>query len=64
MREQGALRGVVTTERSDVAQLLKEFGRSADGGRALVDEVTCRTAYEVPPPGGESLAIWRSTTSA
>jgi carbamoyl-phosphate synthase small subunit len=49
LRERGALRGVVTSERSDVAALTAEL---ADfplmAGRALVDEVTSAAAYEVP----------------
>ncbi|HYL04969.1 MAG TPA: glutamine-hydrolyzing carbamoyl-phosphate synthase small subunit [Thermoanaerobaculia bacterium] len=49
LRERGALRGVVTSERSDAAALTAEL---ADfplmAGRALVDEVTTAAAYEVP----------------
>ncbi len=49
LRERGALRGVVTSERSDTAALTAEL---ADfplmAGRALVDEVTTTAAYEVP----------------
>jgi carbamoyl-phosphate synthase small subunit len=49
LRERGALRGVVTSERSDVAALVAEL---ADfplmAGRALVDEVTAAAAYAVP----------------
>jgi len=49
LRERGALRGVVTSERSDAAALTAEL---ADfplmTGRALVDEVTTAAAYEVP----------------
>jgi carbamoyl-phosphate synthase small subunit len=41
LREHGALRGVVTTERSDVAGLLAELADFPPmAGRALVDEVT------------------------
>jgi carbamoyl-phosphate synthase small subunit len=52
LRERGALRGVVTSERSEAASLIAEL---ADfplmTGRALVDEVTTATAYEVPAEG-------------
>ena len=50
LREHGALRGVVTTERSDVAQLraeLSEFPSMA--GRRLVDEVTCGAEHTLAP---------------
>jgi carbamoyl-phosphate synthase small subunit len=54
LRERGALRGVVTSERSDAAALTAEL---ADfplmAGRALVDEVTTAAAYEVPAGGTE-----------
>jgi len=52
VRQKGALRGVVTSERSDAAGLLAEvrdFPTMA--GKALVDEVTCTEAYEVPSQG-------------
>jgi carbamoyl-phosphate synthase small subunit len=48
LREHGALRGVLTSERSEVSALvaeLKDFPTMA--GRALVDEVTCEAPYEV-----------------
>jgi carbamoyl-phosphate synthase small subunit len=52
LRERGALRGVVTSERSDAAPLTAEL---ADfplmTGRALVDEVTTAAAYEVLAAG-------------
>jgi carbamoyl-phosphate synthase small subunit len=52
LRERGALRGVVTSERSDAAALTAEL---ADfplmTGRALVDEVTTPAAYEVAAAG-------------
>ena len=52
VRDQGALRGVVTTERSEVDALLKDVRQFPPmTGRALVDEVTCRTAYEMPSTG-------------
>ena len=52
LRDRGALRGVVTSERSDAAALTAEL---ADfplmTGRALVDEVTTAAAYEVAAEG-------------
>ncbi|HXU45840.1 MAG TPA: glutamine-hydrolyzing carbamoyl-phosphate synthase small subunit [Thermoanaerobaculia bacterium] len=52
LRERGALRGVVTSERSDVSGLLAEVRDSpAMTGRALVEEVTCDRPYEVLPAG-------------
>jgi carbamoyl-phosphate synthase small subunit len=54
LRERGALRGVLTTERSDIAGLraeLEDFPPMT--GRALVDEVTVEGAYEVPAAGPE-----------
>ncbi len=57
VREKGALRGVVTSERSDVAQLVKEVREFPPmAGRALVDEVTCRTPYQVPSSGRTEIA--------
>ena len=49
LREKGAMRGVVTTERSEVAALLAEL-RDFPGmaGRALVDEVGCREPWTWP----------------
>ena len=53
VRERGALRGVLTTERSDVPALLQEVQEFPTmTGRALVDEVTCEAPYEVAPPAG------------
>jgi len=53
VREHGALRGVLTTERSDVSALVAEL---ADfplmAGKALVDDVTCARAWEMAPPEG------------
>ncbi len=52
LRQHGALRGVLTSERADVAALAAEardFPSMA--GRALVDDVTCAAAYEVPAEG-------------
>lgn len=53
VREQGALRGVLTSERSDVGALLAEVkDHPPMAGRALVDEVTCEAPYVVEPPEG------------
>jgi len=54
LRERGALRGVLTTERSDVSALRAELDDYPPmTGRALVDEVTVETAWEMPAAGGE-----------
>src|SRR5215210_816463 len=54
LRERGALRGVLTTERSDVDTLRAELADFPTmTGRALVDEVTCASAYEMEPVGEE-----------
>ncbi|HEX2165030.1 MAG TPA: glutamine-hydrolyzing carbamoyl-phosphate synthase small subunit [Thermoanaerobaculia bacterium] len=54
LREHGALRGVLTTERSEVAALAAELADFPSmAGRALVHEVGCRAAYEVPAVGEE-----------
>ena len=53
LRERGALRGVVTAERSDVAGLAAELADFPPmEGRALVDEVTCEARHEVAVPNG------------
>jgi len=53
VRQQGAMRGVLTSERSDVETLVAELRAfPAMTGRALVDEVTCDAAYEIHPEGG------------
>ena len=53
LRERGALRGVLTTERSDVAALAAELADFPTmAGRALVDEVTCAARYEIAGGGG------------
>ncbi|MBV8201297.1 MAG: glutamine-hydrolyzing carbamoyl-phosphate synthase small subunit [Acidobacteria bacterium] len=53
LRERGALRGVVTSERSDVGALTAELADFPPmAGRALVDEVSTGAAYEVPASGG------------
>ena len=52
LRERGALRGVVTSERSDVEGLLAEVRDFPTmTGRALVEEVTCEEAYEIAAEG-------------
>ena len=49
LRERGAMRGVVTTERSEVGPLLAEVRDFPDMvGRALVDEVTCAEPWLLP----------------
>jgi carbamoyl-phosphate synthase small subunit len=54
LRERGALRGVLTTERSDVEALAAELADFPTmAGRALVDEVTCAAPYEMPAEGEE-----------
>ncbi|MFL6193445.1 MAG: glutamine-hydrolyzing carbamoyl-phosphate synthase small subunit [Thermoanaerobaculia bacterium] len=54
LRDRGALRGVLTTERSDVDALAAELADFPTmAGRALVDEVTCAAAYEIPAVGEE-----------
>jgi carbamoyl-phosphate synthase small subunit len=64
LRERGALRGVVTSERTDTAALARELADfPAMTGRALVDEVTCAAPYEIAadhPSGRESchLAVY------
>ena len=50
LRERGALRGVLTSERSDVDRLRAELADFPPmTGRALVDEVTCGGSYEIAP---------------
>jgi carbamoyl-phosphate synthase small subunit len=57
LRSHGALRGVVTTERSDVDALAAELADFPTmTGRALVHEVGCAEPYEVPAAGEER---WR-----
>ena len=54
LRERGALRGVLTTERSDAGGLAAELADFPTmAGRALVDEVTCAERYEIPAMGEE-----------
>jgi carbamoyl-phosphate synthase small subunit len=53
LRDRGALRGAVTTERSDAAGLAAELADFPTmEGRALVDEVTSAAAYEIAVPEG------------
>jgi len=55
VRDHGALRGVVTSERSDTAELLDELhAQPKMKGRALVADVTCDAPYEVEPTRGEA----------
>jgi carbamoyl-phosphate synthase small subunit len=55
LRDAGALKGVVTTERTTAQEVERLRAELADFpsmvGRALVDEVTCATAYEIPAEG-------------
>ena len=52
LRSTGALRGVVTSERSDVDRLISEIAEYPQmTGRALVHEVTCESPYVVAPAG-------------
>jgi carbamoyl-phosphate synthase small subunit len=52
LRDRGSLRGVVTSERSDVANLVAELLEFPTmEGRALVDEVTCARPYQLRPSG-------------
>jgi len=54
LRERGALRGVITSERSDIAGLTAELADFPTmAGRALVDEVTCDAPWEMPAVGEE-----------
>jgi carbamoyl-phosphate synthase small subunit len=54
LRERGALRGVLTTERSDISGLAAELADFPPmTGRALVDEVTAAAPYEIPAQGAE-----------
>jgi len=54
LRDRGALRGVLTSERSDIDRLAAELADfPVMTGRALVDEVTCAAPYEVPAVGEE-----------
>ena len=53
LRERGSLRGVVTSERSEVPGLLAELADFPSmAGRALVDEVTRPEPLRIAAPGG------------
>jgi carbamoyl-phosphate synthase small subunit len=53
IRARGALRGVITSERSDTVRLLEEIVDHPEmAGRALVTEVTCDEPYTVPAVRG------------
>jgi carbamoyl-phosphate synthase small subunit len=53
IRRHGALRGVITTERSDVDALSEELRAFPTmAGRALVQEVTCSKVHRVEPSPG------------
>ncbi len=53
LRERGALRGVLTTELSDIDRLAAELADFPTmAGRALVHEVTCAAPWEMPVPEG------------
>ena len=55
LRERGALRGVLTSERSEVAALLAEvLDFPSMTGRALVSEVTCANERTLPALGVET----------
>ncbi|MEM7481653.1 MAG: glutamine-hydrolyzing carbamoyl-phosphate synthase small subunit [Acidobacteriota bacterium] len=52
LREHGAMRGVLTTERTDLDALRAELSAFPTmEGRALVDEVTCSEPWEWAPEG-------------
>ncbi len=54
LRVHGALRGVITSERTDLETLREEvLAYPSMSGRALVGEVTCSEAYEVQAVGEE-----------
>ncbi|MFN7961398.1 MAG: glutamine-hydrolyzing carbamoyl-phosphate synthase small subunit [Thermoanaerobaculia bacterium] len=58
LRERGALRGVITSERTDVAGLVAELERFPSmSGRALVAEVSCREPWEMPALGEERVHL-------
>ncbi|HKH49478.1 MAG TPA: glutamine-hydrolyzing carbamoyl-phosphate synthase small subunit [Thermoanaerobaculia bacterium] len=55
LRERGALRGVLTTEQSEIGRLAAELADTPTmTGRALVHEVTCAAPYEIAVPEGTS----------
>ena len=58
LRHRGALRGVLTSERSDVRALAAELADfPAMTGRALVEEVSCEAPWVVPAEGEEELRL-------
>lgn len=58
LREKGALKGVITSERTDIAQLLIEIGEFPSMvGRPLVAEVTRREAISLPAIGEERFRL-------
>ncbi|HEX2252223.1 MAG TPA: glutamine-hydrolyzing carbamoyl-phosphate synthase small subunit [Thermoanaerobaculia bacterium] len=58
LREHGALRGVLTTERTDVEALSAELAAFPGmEGRALVDDVTCAAPRELPAEGEERMHL-------
>jgi carbamoyl-phosphate synthase small subunit len=68
LRERGALRGVVTSERSEAAPLIAELADFPTmAGRALVNEVTCAAAYEIgafSAPGSDAAAAAAGTAGS
>ena len=53
VRNHGAMRGVITSERSDTSSLLSEvLDQPGMAGRALVSEVTCDEIYQIEPTRG------------
>jgi carbamoyl-phosphate synthase small subunit len=61
IREKGALRGVLTTERDDFEALLEEVRAFPTmEGRRLAEEASCKEPWELPADGAERchLAVW------
>ncbi|MCH9650467.1 MAG: glutamine-hydrolyzing carbamoyl-phosphate synthase small subunit [Deltaproteobacteria bacterium] len=55
LRRNGCLKGVMTTERTDVEALAEELAAFPSmSGRSLVDEVSCKEPYELGPLAGEA----------
>lgn len=58
LRQHGALKGVLTTERTDLEALKEELAAHPSmEGRALVDDVTCSEPFEVKPRGEATCRI-------